>query len=100
MRESGPVAECSTWYAAIDSADGMAEEAPSLPEEPEADALAASDYPVRCKCHIRISNCRERANCETMRRSMVMRVFPSAEPLVGLMATVMAEQDEDWSSGR
>ena len=100
FRESDPAVVRCAYHAAIDAIGEMSEEAASLLEEAEADALAYLGFPAEHRRRIRTNNVQERTNREIKRRSRVVQVFPSADSMVRLIGAVMAEQDEDWSSRR
>ncbi|WP_241156605.1 MULTISPECIES: transposase [unclassified Adlercreutzia] len=69
-------------------------------EEAEADALAYPGFPRERRRRLCTSNVQERMSREIKRRSRVVQVFPSTASLVRLVGTVLAEQDEDWSTRR
>ena len=100
FRESDPAVVRCAYHAAIDAIGEMSEEAASLLEEAEADALAYLGFPAEHRRRIRTNNVQERTNREIKRRARVVQVFPSADSMVRLIGAVMAEQDEDWSSRR
>ena len=57
------------------------------------------DYPQAHWKKIRTNNVSERVNQEIKRRTMVARLFPSAESCLRVATAVVAEIHEDWISG-
>ena len=100
FREEDPAVVRCAYHAAIDAVGAMSEEAGSLLEEAEADALACLGLPAEHRRRIRTNDVQERTNRETRRRSRVVQVFPSAESMIRLIGAVMAEQDGGWSGRR
>ncbi len=100
FREEDPRLVREPCSQAIDEVGAICKSAGELLEEAEADALAYLDFPKEHRRRLRTNNVQERTNREIKRRSRVVQVFPSAASLIRLVGTVLAEQDEDWSTRR
>lgn len=68
FRESDPAVVRAAYHAAIDAVGKMSEDAGSLLEEAEADALAYFNFPAEHRRRIRTNNVQERTNREIKRR--------------------------------
>ena len=66
----------------------------------EPDVLAHMDYPTAHWRQIRSTNGVERLNREVARRTDVVGIFPNPDAVIRLAGAVLAEQDEEWLTGR
>jgi putative transposase len=65
-----------------------------------AEALTVLTLPPEHRRRLRTSNAIEQLNKEIKRRTRVATLFPNAESLLRLVSAVLAEIDEEWTSGR
>ena len=61
------------------------------------DCLACFCFPSAHRVRIRTTNALERLNEEIRRRTRVVRIFPNEGSALRLIATLAAEQSEDWT---
>jgi transposase-like protein len=61
------------------------------------DCLAVFCFPRAHRVRLRTTNALERLNEEIRRRTRVVRIFPSEKSALRLIATLAAEQSEDWT---
>ena len=66
----------------------------------EPDILAHMDYPTAHWRQIRSTNGLERLNREVARRTDVVGIFPNPGAVIRLAGAVLAEQDDEWLTGR
>ena len=80
-----------------------------LPKEPHLvawaelnipEGFAVLDLPKRHRRYLRTTNALERINQELKRRSTVVRIFPNENSCLRLMAALLLEFHDDWSTGR
>jgi putative transposase len=66
----------------------------------EPDLLAHMDFPVVHWRQIRSTNGLERLNREVARRTDVVGIFPDRASVIRLAGALLAEQDDEWATGR
>jgi transposase-like protein len=66
----------------------------------EPDVLAHMDYPTAHWRQIRSTNGLERLNREVARRTDVVGIFPNPDAVIRLAGALLAEQDDEWLTGR
>ena len=66
----------------------------------EPDLLAHMDFPVAHWRQIRSTNGLERLNREVARRTDVVGIFPDRDSVIRLAGALLAEQDDEWATGR
>ena len=66
----------------------------------ESDLLAHMDFPVAHWRQIRSTNGLERLNREVTRRTDVVGIFPDRDSVIRLAGALLAEQDDEWATGR
>src|SRR5579875_678008 len=64
------------------------------------DLLAHMDFPVAHWRQIRSTNGLERLNREVARRTDVVGIFPDRDSVIRLAGALLAEQDDEWATGR
>ena len=64
------------------------------------EGLAVFDAPEAHRRRLRTSNLLERLNRELKRRTRVATLFPNEASLLRLVTAVLAEQSDEWESGR
>jgi transposase-like protein len=80
-----------------------ATEAPKLAEWMEhnvPEGLTVLDRPVHQRPRLRTTNMMERTNKEILRRTRVATLFPNEASLLRLVSAVLAEIDEEWTTGK
>jgi putative transposase len=80
-----------------------ADEAPSLAAWIEAnvpEGLTVLDRPAGQRPRLRTTNLNERLNKEVLRRTRVATLFPNEASLLRLVSAVLAETDEEWTTGK
>lgn len=80
-----------------------AEVAPKLAEWIEhnvPEGLTVLDRPAHQRPRLRTTNMLERTNKEILRRTRVATLFPNEESLLRLVSAVLAEIDEEWTTGK
>jgi putative transposase len=78
-------------------------EAPKLAQWIEAnvpEGLAVFDRPASQRPRLRTTNLNERTNREILRRTRVATLFPNEASLLRLVSAVLAEIDEEWTTGK
>ena len=80
-----------------------ADEAPRLAEWIEhniPEGLTVLDRPAAQRPRLRTTNMLERTNKEILRRTRVATLFPNEASLLRLVSAVLAEIDEEWTTGK
>jgi transposase-like protein len=80
-----------------------AAEAPKLAEWMEhniPEGLTVLDRPMSQRPRLRTTNMLERTNKEILRRTRVATLFPNEKSLLRLVSAVLAEIDEEWTTGK
>jgi transposase-like protein len=80
-----------------------ADEAPKLAEWIEhhvPEGLTVLDRPAAQRPRLRTTNMLERTNKEILRRTRVATLFPNEASLLRLVSAVLAEIDEEWTTGK
>lgn len=68
--------------------------------EAQEDILAYMAFPTEHHRQIRSTNPLERLNKELKRRADVVGIFPNRQSVIRLMGAILAEQDDEWVTGR
>jgi len=84
----------------VDKWDGKVPELAEFLDEEAEETLAVMDFPKTFWKRLRTTNGVERVNQEIKRRTRVVRIFPNPASCLRLVLALMAEQHEDWISGR
>jgi putative transposase len=69
-------------------------------EEHIEECLSCLAFPESHRRRIRTTNGLERLNQEIKRRTRVVRIFPNRESCLRLVGALLAEQSEEWMTGR
>jgi putative transposase len=80
-----------------------ADDAPALAAWMETnvpEGLTVLDRPVSQRPRLRTTNLNERLNKEILRRTRVATLFPNEASLLRLVSAVLAETDEEWTTGK
>lgn len=80
-----------------------ADDAPKLAQWMEHNVpqgLTVLDRPASQRPRLRTTNMLERTNKEILRRTRVATLFPNEESLLRLASAVLAEIDEEWTTGK
>jgi putative transposase len=65
-------------------------------ENPAEDVLAHFHFPAEHRRRLHSTNPLERLHKEIKRRTNVVGIFPNRDSLVRMVATLLAEQDDEW----
>ena len=95
-----PEAARAAFAALVDELGGGAEKALGILEDGLEDAIAVLHLPGKYRRRLRSTNMLERLIQEGRRRERVIRIFPNDRSAWRLMGALMAEQHEEWITGR
>lgn len=83
-----------------DQMDGKADDALGTLEDGLEDAIAVLALPPKYRRRLRTTNMLERLIEEVRRRERVIRIFPNGASAHRLVGALLAEQHEEWLTGR
>jgi transposase-like protein len=100
LRASLPEAAREAFLRITDELSGQADRALRCLEEGFEDATAVLALPAKYRRRLRTTNMVERLIEEIRRREKVVRIFPNEQSVWRLVGALLAEQHDEWSTGR
>lgn len=100
LEAESPAAAREAFAALVDELDGRAERALGILESGLEDAVAVLGLPEKYRRRMRSTNGLERLIEEVRRRERVIRIFPNERSAWRLLGALLAEQHEEWITGR